>query len=92
MISTFKHKGLEAFHRQGITKGIQQSHAKRLRGILALLESAVVINDMDLPKLKLHPLKGDMLGYWAVWIDGNYRVTFLFKEGNAYDIDVVDYH
>jgi toxin HigB-1 len=92
MISTFRHKGLEAFHRQGQTKGIQQGHAKRLRGILALLESAVIISDMNVPGLRLHPLLPKEDGYWSVWIDANFRVTFRFENGNAYDIDVIDYH
>lgn len=92
MISTFKHKGLETFHQQGMLKGIQPTHAKRLRGILAFLEAALVVSDMDVPGLNLHPLKGNMKNYWSVKVDGNYRVTFRFENGNAYDIDVVDYH
>lgn len=92
MISTFKHKGLEAFHRQGQTKGIQQAQAKRLRGILALLEAAVIISDMNVPGLKLHPLLPKEDGYWSVMVSGNYRVIFRFENGNAYDVDVLDYH
>lgn len=92
MISTFRHKGLEAFHRQGQTKGLQQSHVKRLRGILAFLEAATVVSDMEIPGLNLHPLKGDMKEYWAAKVDGNYRLIFRFESGNAYDVDIVDYH
>lgn len=92
MVNTFRHKALEAFHRQGQTKGVQQSHVKRLRGILAFLEAATVVSDMDIPDLNLHPLKGDMKEYWAVKVDGNYRLIFRFESGNAYDVDIVDYH
>ena len=92
MIGTFKHKGLEAFYLRGETKGIQQAHAKRLRGILALLESSVIISDMNLPWLRLHPLQPKQDGYWSVTVNGNYRVIFRFENGKAYDIDVVDYH
>jgi len=92
MIGTFKHKGLEAFYLRGETKGIQQAHAKRLRGILALLESSVVVSDMNLPGLRLHQLQPKQDGYWSVTVNGNYRVTFRFENGKAYDIDVVDYH
>ena len=92
MISTFRHKGLEAFHRQGNKKGIQPTHEKRLRGILAFLEAAVTIADMDVPGLNLHQLKGDRREYWTVKVDGNYRLLFRFVNGNAYDVDVVDYH
>ena len=92
MIRTFRHKGLEAFHLQGNKKGIQPAHEKRLRGILAFLEAAVTIADMDVPGLNLHSLKGDRQDDWAVKVDGNYRVIFRFVNGHAYDIDVVDYH
>lgn len=92
MIRTFKHKALEDFHRRGQARGLQQSHIKRLRGILAFLEAAKVISDMALPNFRLHPLKGDLDGYWAVWLDANYRVVFRFEMGDAYDVNVIDYH
>ncbi len=92
MSSTFKHKGLEAFHRQGQPKAVQQAHTKRLRGILALLEAAVIVSDMNVPGLRLHPLLPKQDGRWSVTVNGNYRVTFRFENGNAYDVDVIDYH
>lgn len=92
MISSFRHKGLEAFHLQGNKKGIQPTQEKRLRGILAFLEAAVTVSDMNVPGLNLHQLKGELKDYWAVKVDGNYRVIFRFENSNAYDVDVVDYH
>ncbi len=92
MIKTFKHKGLEAFYRQGKTQGIQPAQAKRLRSLLALLESSVIISDMGAPGLRLHPLEPKNQGYWALNVSGNYRLIFRFENGYAYDIDIVDYH
>jgi proteic killer suppression protein len=92
MIASFRHKGLAALHHENQTKGVQQSQVKRLRQILALLESANTVEDMNLPGLKLHPLKGDRKDFYAVSVSGNWRVIFRFEEGNAEDVDLVDYH
>jgi len=92
MIKSFGHKGLEAFHRMGQTKGVQQAHIKRLRIFLALLEAAGIVSDMETPGSGLHALRGDLQGFWSVKISGNYRLIFRFENGNAYDVDVVDYH
>ncbi len=69
-----------------------QSLVKRLKQILALLETARTIDDMNLPGLKLHSLKGDMKGFFSVSISGNWRVVFRFVDGNAFDVNLVDYH
>lgn len=65
MIVGFRHKGLEAFYNKGTIRGIQASHVKKLRNILALLDVAAGPNDMNLPSFKLHPLKGDLKGHWS---------------------------
>ncbi len=92
MIKSFRHKGLRQFHETGSTAGIQASHARRLRMQLAALESAQSIEDMDLPGFKLHALKGNMSGRWAITVNGNWRLTFEFKDGHAYVLDYEDYH
>ncbi len=92
MIITFKHKGLEAFYLKGISKGLQQSYTKRLKGILQFLDAAVIISDMDIPGLRLHQLEPKVDNRWSLRLDGNYRVVFRFEAGSAYEIDVVDYH
>lgn len=66
MIKSFAHKGLERFFRTGNKSGIMTQHAKRLRLILTNLEQAEKINDMDLPGLELHELKGSRNGIWSV--------------------------
>ncbi len=92
MILSFAHKGLERFYHTGITSGIQAIHAKRLRLILALLDAAVVVKDMDAPGLHLHALKGKKKDIWAVIVQANWRVTFRFQGGNAEIVNYVDYH
>lgn len=92
MIVSFRHKGLEAFYRSGTTKGIQPAHAAKLGRILTLLEVAAVASDLNLPGFKLHPLKGDMKGYWSLWVNGNWRVTFRFLDSDVELVDYQDYH
>jgi len=60
--------------------------------LLIALESAHVIGDMDVPGFKLHPLKGSGRGRWSVWVNGNWRITFEFRDGQAYLLDYEDYH
>jgi proteic killer suppression protein len=59
---------------------------------LQALHTATVIDDMDLPGWRLHPLKGNLAGLWAVNVSGNWRVVFQFKDGHAYAVDYEDYH
>ncbi|MDH4245786.1 MAG: type II toxin-antitoxin system RelE/ParE family toxin [Nitrospira sp.] len=92
MVQSFRHKGLKKFFESGSTAGIQPHHSKRLRMLLAALDTAQSIEDMDVPGFRLHPLKGSQRGRWSVWINGNWRLTFAFKGGHAYLLDYEDYH
>lgn len=92
MIKSFRHKGLRRLFEAESTSGIQANHAKRLRMQLAALDTARVIDDMDVPGFQLHPLKGAMRGRWSISVSGNWRLTFEFKDGNAYVLDYEDYH
>lgn len=92
MIRSFRHKGIETFFLTGSKSGIQAKHAKRLRLQLATLDQAKAPSDMGAPNWRLHPLKGDNVGRWAVWVDGNWRLTFAFVDGDAELIDYEDYH
>ena len=92
MIQAFRHKGLRRFHESGSLAGIQPQHAKRLRMQLAALDSAQVIEDMDIAGFRLHPLKGADRGRWSIWVNGNWRLTFEFRDGQAYVLDYEDYH
>lgn len=92
MISSIKHKGLAALHYDDRTKGVQQALVKRLRQILALLDTALFAEDMKLPGLRFHQLKGDLAGFYSVYVSGNWRVIFHFENGQAIDVDLIDYH
>ena len=67
-------------------------HAKRLRMQLAALDTALTVDDVNLPGWRLHPLKGEKVGRWSISVNGNWRVTFEFRDGNAYVLDYEDYH
>jgi proteic killer suppression protein len=92
VIKSFRHKGLRVLFESGSYAGVQPNHAKRLRLQLAALDSAHTIDDMDIPGFRLHPLKGGMAGRWSIWVNGNWRMTFEFRDGNAYVLDYEDYH
>jgi proteic killer suppression protein len=92
VIRSFKHKGLARFFETGSKSGIQAQHADRLRLILGRLSAASAPEDMGLPGLRLHPLRGPRKGTWAVWVSGNWRITFRFVERDAEVVDYEDYH
>jgi proteic killer suppression protein len=92
VIKSFRHKGLKKYFESGSKAGIQPEHAKRLRMQLAALNTAITIEDMDIPGFKLHSLKGPNERRWSIWVNGNWRVTFEFQEGNAFVLDYEDYH
>lgn len=92
MIKSIRHKGLKRLFETGSTSGIQAAHAMRLRMQLAALDSAQVIDDMDLPGFRLHRLKGPQRGRWSITVNGNWRLTFEFRDGNAFVLDYEDYH
>ncbi len=92
MIKSFKHKGLEKFYISGSTKGIQAKHAKKLRMQLAALDTAQVLEDLDIPGYRLHELKGSHKGLWSITVNANWRITFEFADGNIYIVNYEDYH
>ena len=92
MIKSFKHKGLRLFFETGSTKGIQAKHSVKLRFQLGALDSAIEIDDLDIPGYQLHPLKGSRKGTWAISVSGNWRLTFEFTDGNVYILNYEDYH
>ena len=92
MIKSFKHKGLQKFFTTGSIAGIRPAHVSRLEERLQALHTATSIDDMDLPGWKLHHLKGDRLGLWAITVNGNWRIVFEFVDGHAYVVNYEDYH
>ncbi len=92
MIRNFIHKGLERFYKTGKTSGIQSTHVKRLRLILTNLDMAESPDDMDLPGLRLHQLKGKRKEIWSVTVSGNRRITFKLIDRDAEIVNYEDYH
>jgi proteic killer suppression protein len=92
MIASIRHKGLRRLYEVDDPRGVSADHADKLRRILARLDAAREAADMDLPGYRLHPLKGNRAGFYAVTVNGNWRVIFRFERGNAVDVDYIDYH
>ena len=92
MIKSFAHKGLKKFFLTGNKGGIQPRHASRIRLILAQLNQSRFIEDMNIPTLKLHELKGEKKEIWSVTVQANWRITFRFKDGHAEVVNYEDYH
>lgn len=92
MIKSFTHKGLRGFWETGSKAGIQKPHADRLRLILQRLDAANEIQDADFHGARLHPLKGNKKGLWSITVNGNWRITFRFENGDAHVVDYLDYH
>jgi toxin HigB-1 len=74
------------------SRGVNAEHVRKLKQILAVLQAAETIEALRLPTFGLHPLKGELKGFWAVTVRANWRVIFRFEDGKASDIDLVDYH
>lgn len=92
MIQTFRHKGLRRLAEDQDRRGIPAEMTDRIALILSTLDSAATIEGMDLPSFRLHALKGDLRGHWVVTVRANWRIVFRFQDGDAFDVDFVDYH
>jgi len=92
VIRRFRHKGVAPFFEAGDMTGIDAQHAAWLRILLTSLNTARSAAELNLPGYRLHPLKGERKGQWAVRVSGNWRLVFRFKGENATDVDLVDYH
>ena len=92
MIKTWKHKGLKNFFFTGNDKKINRNHQKKLKVILAQMEQLKSLEQMDLPGLNFHGLKGKLKNYYSVTVQANWRVIFRFDGKNFYDVDYLDYH
>jgi toxin HigB-1 len=92
LIRSIRHKGLKRLYEDDDARGVIAEHVEELRDILARLDATTMVSDMDLPGFRLHPLKGEMKGFWAVTVRANWRVIFRFADGDAFDVDYIDYH
>ena len=92
MIRSIRHKGLKRLYEDDDPRGVIAEHVAKLRDILVRLDAASTAADMDLPGFRLHPLKGELKGFWAVTVRANWRVIFRFGERDVLDVDYLDYH
>ena len=92
MIVSFKHRGLRMLFENDDRRRLSAAQVAKIKRILARLDEATDIKHMALPGFGLHPLKGDLKGFWSVTVRANWRITFRFEKSNAYDVDLVDYY
>jgi proteic killer suppression protein len=89
VIVGFKHKGLKRLYERGERQGIGASMLARVEEILDAAES---LEELDIPGYRLHPQTGNLKGFWSIRVTGNWRIVFRFEQGEAFDIDLIDYH
>lgn len=92
MIQKIRHKGLKKLYRDDSAAKVNPDHADKLRRILGVLDQASSPDEVDLPGFRLHPLKGEYDGFYAVQVSGNWRVIFRFEGDQVTDVDYLDYH
>jgi toxin HigB-1 len=92
MIRRFRHRGLRRLYEDDDRRGLNTEHVDKIARVLAFLNRAARPEDMNLPGFRLHPLKGELAGYWSVTIRANWRITFRFENGDVTDVDLLDYH
>jgi proteic killer suppression protein len=92
MIKSFKHKALSRFFIENDRKGLNAQHCDRINRILDRLDAACLAEDMNLPGFGFHKLIGNKNETWSIKVSGNWRITFKFVNGDAYDVNLEDYH
>ena len=92
MIVSFRHKGLKLLYEKADRRRLSAEYADKVERILARLDEAAGPEYIDLPGFRLHPLKGDLSGFWSVTVSGNWRIIFRFDGSDACDVNLVDYH
>lgn len=92
MIKSFKHRGLKRFFERDDKSKVRADMAGKVGRILHKLDLSKTLDELDAPGFGLHPLRGDYKEFWSIWVSRNYRVIFRFENGNAYDVDLIDYH
>jgi proteic killer suppression protein len=83
---------LKRLYERGDRSKVPAEYAEKLENILLALDNALGIEALDLPGFRLHPLKGDLSGFWSISVRANWRVIFRFEDSQARDVDLVDYH
>lgn len=92
VIRSFKHRGLKRLYERDDRSGIRPDFVDTVQEILTVLDGSATSQELDLPGYRLHPLKGDLKGFWAVTVRANWRIVFRFEGGDAFDVELIDYH
>ena len=92
MIRSFKHRGLKRLYERGDRSGIRPDLLETVERILTVRGSATTPQALDVPRHRLHTLKGDLKGLWAVTVRANWRIVFRFEGTDAFDVELIDYH
>ena len=92
VVHSFRHRGLKRLYERGDASGIRPDLLNKVVTILARLDAAQSVDGLRVPAFRLHALKGDLKGYWAVTVKANWRIIFRFEGGHAHDAELIDYH
>jgi proteic killer suppression protein len=92
VIRSFKHRGLKRLYERGDRSGIRPDLIETVERILTVLDSATTPQGLDIPRYRLHPLKGDLKGLWSVTVRANWRIVFRFEAEDAFEVALIDYH
>jgi toxin HigB-1 len=93
MIASFRDKETEKLWRSGRCRSLPGTLQRRAFMKLAILNAAVALENLQVPPgNRLESLRGDREGQHSVRINDQYRVCFVWREGNAFDVEIVDYH
>ena len=92
VIRSFAHKGLKRLYEADDRSKLAAELVERIATILAALDEAAVVEDLDRPSFRLHQLKGDLKGLWSIMVRANWRIVFRFEDGDAHEVDFLDYH
>lgn len=92
MIRSIRHRGLKRLFEHDDRRKLRPDLVEKIIFLLGRLDAAVTIDDMNVQGLGLHRLSGDLKGFWSVTVSRNWRIVFRFKEGDAFDVDFLDYH
>ena len=92
MIRRFKHRGLRRLYERDDRSGIRADLADTIQEILTVLDEAAAPHELALPGYRLHPLKGNLKGFWSVRVRANWRIIFRFEDTDAFDVELIDYH
>jgi proteic killer suppression protein len=92
MIRSFRHRELKRLFEDGDRTRLNPAFVSKIERILLRLDAATVVDDVDAPGFGLHPLRGNLKGWWAVTVNRNWRIIFRFDGEHAIDMDLVDYH